>query len=211
MENFWNKKFQSNEYIYGEEPNPLFKNFIDNNSPGKILLPGEGEGRNAVYAAKKGWTVQAIDLSEIGREKALLLAQKMKVTINYDLGNLLQENYRKDSFDAIALVFFHLNTDLRIKIHKHLISLLKPKGELFIIGFSTNQLNYSSGGPKNENMLYTQDLLTKDFSNLNILKNHCFTKQLNEGTGHKGEASLIIFKAIKPTQSNHPQQEKKTF
>jgi len=63
---FWDIRYSDSEYAYGTEPNAYFKRFIDMHSPGKILLPGEGEGRNTVYAALNGWEVDAVDLSQAG-------------------------------------------------------------------------------------------------------------------------------------------------
>jgi len=73
---FWDHRYSENEYAYGTEPNSYFKAFIDTHLPGKVLLPGEGEGRNAVYAALKGWEVTAIDQSIEGLKKATALAEK---------------------------------------------------------------------------------------------------------------------------------------
>lgn len=196
MKHFWNERFSSNDYLYGEEPNLKFKEFIDTNNPGRILLPGEGEGRNAVYAAKNGWVVNAIDQSKTGRDKAFLLAKKNEVKIDYVLGDLLKHDYKKESYDAIALVFLHLPPELRIQVHHHLIKLLKPKGKLYILGFTTDQLSYNSGGPKNIEMLYTKEALNKDFNQLNIVKNKYLVSSLTEGLGHDGEASLIEFEAV---------------
>ncbi|MDA0985112.1 MAG: hypothetical protein O3C56_04825 [Bacteroidetes bacterium] len=54
MKDFWNERYASTEYVYGKEPNQYFKQILCSLSPGKILLPAEGEGRNAVYAASLG-------------------------------------------------------------------------------------------------------------------------------------------------------------
>ena len=135
MKEFWNERFAMDEFLYGEDPNPLFKEFIDVNKRGKILLPGEGEGRNAVYAAMRGWDVYAIDQSEEGKRKAELLAEKNKITINYDIGDILKYPYEPESFDVIAMVFLHLPSEQRISIHQHLTTLLKKGGRLFVIGF----------------------------------------------------------------------------
>jgi hypothetical protein len=75
----WNERYGADEYVYGKEPNGFLKEFIDNHPPGKILLPAEGEGRNAVYAASKGWEVTAFDFSEEGKKKALKLALKKPI------------------------------------------------------------------------------------------------------------------------------------
>ena len=76
MNNKWDESYNIEEYRYGETPNLFFKETIDKLPSGKILLPADGEGRNGVYAAKRGWTVDAFDQSSQGRDKALRLAQK---------------------------------------------------------------------------------------------------------------------------------------
>ncbi len=45
---------------------------------GRILLPAEGEGRNAVFAAKLGWDVTAFDFSASAMKKALDFSRKRK-------------------------------------------------------------------------------------------------------------------------------------
>ncbi len=197
MKEFWNDRFSSDSYVYGVEPNNILKDFIDRNNSGVILLPGEGEGRNVVYAAQKGWDAKAIDQSEVGKDKALKLASEGNVSIDYSVGDILTFDYKSESFDAIALVFFHLPESLRIKIHNHLISLLKPNGKLLVVGFSKEQLEYNSGGPKDIGMLYSEEMLKEDFKSLEVIKCERKIKELNEGPGHKGEGSIIEFEAVK--------------
>ncbi len=197
MKEFWDDRFASDDYIYGKDPNPQFKRFINSNKPGKILLPGEGEGRNAVYAAEKGWQVVAVDQSEEGRKKAMMLAREKNVSIKYEICDVMKLEYSMNSFDAICLVFFHLPDSVRKNIHTYLYTLLKPNSKLWILGFSKDQLLYNSGGPKNIDMLYSNDILNEDFSELQIVVNKKYSEHLNEGKGHKGEASLIEFEALK--------------
>ena len=77
-EQFWNERYAQKEYVYGKAPNAFFKSVIDQLKPGRLLVPGAGEGRDAVYAATLGWQVDAFDSSETGREKALSLAQEKR-------------------------------------------------------------------------------------------------------------------------------------
>ncbi len=83
MNNSWNEQYSREEYRYGETPNLFFKEFIDALPAGQILLPGDGEGRNGVYAASKGWQVHAFDQSAVAREKALRLARKKGVHLQF--------------------------------------------------------------------------------------------------------------------------------
>ncbi len=195
--NFWDNRFASDIYVYGEQPNSQFKSFIDELASGKILLPGEGEGRNGVYAATKGWDVIAIDQSQKGKEKTLELAKRQHVDLKYIVGDILDAHLEKSSFDAIALVFLHLPSDVRKNIHHFIQDLLKPGGKLLLVGFSQDQLEYSSGGPKSLDMLYTCEMLKEDFSGLTIYKNIQQVIGLQEGVGHSGHGSVITFIAEK--------------
>ena len=61
----WDEKFGRDGYLYGKEPNVFLKNAIDAiEKPASILFLGEGEGRNAVYAASKGHKSFALDNSD---------------------------------------------------------------------------------------------------------------------------------------------------
>jgi hypothetical protein len=54
MKEFWNQRYAEAAFAYGSEPNAFFAEQLSKLEPGKLLLPAEGEGRNAVFAAKNG-------------------------------------------------------------------------------------------------------------------------------------------------------------
>lgn len=117
----WNNRYSENEIVYGDQPNRFFKKFIDDHVPGKILLPAEGEGRNAVYAASKGWEVDAFDFSEEARKKAIALSAKKNVHLNYWRQEI--ENFNaKEKYDAVGLIYVHLPKDIRQNFHRQVIT-----------------------------------------------------------------------------------------
>tara|TARA_X000000950_G_scaffold260222_1_gene329392 strand:+ start:219 stop:527 length:309 start_codon:yes stop_codon:yes gene_type:complete len=87
MKEFWDARYAQETYVYGKEPNNYFKKTLNLLKPGKILLPAEGEGRNAVHAASLGWEVFAYDFSEFAYKKAMKLAREKEVSINYQIGS----------------------------------------------------------------------------------------------------------------------------
>lgn len=186
----WNERYAHKEYVYGRQPNEFLKNFIDNYSPGTILLPAEGEGRNAVYAARKGWKVTAIDYSIEGQKKALEWAEQNEVKINYEVADL-NEWYTNQQFDTIALIYAHFTPHKREMIHHKLINNLKPGGTIILEAFSKKQIEFDSGGPKDPNMLYSIDILKSDFRDLQVEFLQERLIELNEGRFHLGEASII--------------------
>lgn len=193
----WDQRYAESEYVYGTNPNEFFKQELDKLVPGKILLPAEGESRNAVYAAEKGWDVSAFDQSDEGRKKALRLAAERSVTIEYQIRNLETIGYPENHFDAIALVFVHTPAIKRQQIHRNLIRFLKPGGTLILTGYSKEQLQYNSGGPKEASMLFSKDELKEDFSDLHDVSIEKLVSEVEEGDFHRGKASVIQMVAVK--------------
>ncbi|MBT0606734.1 class I SAM-dependent methyltransferase [Aequorivita echinoideorum] len=193
---FWNERFSNEEYIYGTQPNDFFKAQIDTLKSGSILLPAEGEGRNAVYAASQGWDVTAFDISENGKEKALALAKERQVHIHYEISDVLE--FQSDvKFDAIGLCYAHFPAEIRNQAHLHLMQFLKPGGFVIFEAFAKAQLGNASGGPKNEEMLFSIEEIKTELSQLDfkLLKEEAI--ELSEGNHHKGKAEVIRFVGIK--------------
>ena len=190
MKVMWDQRYSEKGYVYGRMPNNFLKNFIDNEPPARILLPGEGEGRNAVYAARKGWQVFAVDLSEEGKKKALTWAHQNNVEIDYQVADLNTWNAPL-MVECVALVYTHFSSAFRLQIHQKLIDKLIPGGFFILEAFSKKQINYDSGGPKNIDMLYDEKLLKEDFKSLKIDFLQERVIDLDEGRFHRGEASII--------------------
>lgn len=192
MKQFWDQRYSVPSYVYGTQPNNFFKSIIDKLEPGKILLPGEGEGRNAVYAAKLGWNVHAFDYSEVARKKALELARNNKVEIHYWISNIEGMDIR-ESYDLVGLFFVHLPTEKRSIFNQKLAGALKPGGYLVMEAFNKRQLSYNTGGPKNLAMLYDMSDVRKDFNGLKALQLENVVTCLEEGDHHNGQAETIRF------------------
>lgn len=194
----WNTKFGQTKYAYGTRPNNYLKEKLQTLPPGSILFAAEGEGRNAVHAARLGWEVSAFDISEVGQQKALKLAEKNKVSIDYQVGELPKLGYREEQFDAIALIYAHFPPNIRSGYHKLLHSYLKKGGTIIFEAFSKAHLAYkkknpSVGGPGNLDALFSIEELQADFTDYEILELKQTTVELNEGDGHVGTGSVIRF------------------
>ena len=193
---FWDDRFSSEEYVYGKEANRFLKSELDKLTPGKILFPAEGEGRNAVYAAGKGWKVDAFDSSIEGRKKALKLAGEMGTEINYQIASYKNFSF-EGGYDAVALCFTHLAPPLRQEVHKQYIELLKPGGHIIMQAFRKEQLGLDSGGPRELDLLFSKEELESDFSGLSNLKVWETEEDLEEGPYHRGFARLINLVGVK--------------
>jgi len=195
--NFWDERYSKTEFVYGSSPNFFFKNVLDKLAPGKILFPGEGEGRNAVYAALNGWQVDAVDFSSQAKEKALQLALDNDIHINYEVIDLSDYKFKQNYYDVIAIIFLHLNTNVRHSIHSQVNKSLRYGGKLILEVFEKEQLGKTSGGPQNLEMLYSIEEMKKDFVNMKIELIEKKNVFIDESDHHRGEAVVIRLIAVK--------------
>ncbi|WP_419770820.1 MAG: class I SAM-dependent methyltransferase [Candidatus Marinarcus sp.] len=188
---FWNKKFETEEYFYGKKPNAFLmsceKNFSKKE---RMLCLGEGEGRNAVHFAKKGFEVRALDASDVALAKLEAFAQEEGVFIKTTCLDL-NDWVPKKKFGTIITSFLHLASPLREQVFNYIEGALKSKGFFVAEFFSKEQINYNSGGPKDLDLLYDVNSFEALFTQSKI---HKLVQQeviLDEGKGHHGKASVI--------------------
>lgn len=196
--NMWNDRYQNTEYAYGEDPNEYLKEQLQKLAPGTILFGAEGEGRNAIFAARSGWTVSAFDISVEGRKKALQLAEKNDVAIDYKVGYLPGLNYKNEEFDALSLIYAHFPPDIRSQYFHILDTCVKKGGTIIFEAFSRNhiayrQLNEKVGGPNQLEFLFSIDEIRTYFKDYEIVELVEKEVMLNEGLYHIGKGSVIRF------------------
>ncbi len=194
---FWDERFNQATYAYGTSPNAFFQQRISRLPAGKLLLPGEGEGRNAVYAAELGWQVTALDFSTAGREKALALAKTREVTIDYRLGDVRQFQ-TEERYDLIGLIYLHLSPEEIAPTYQRYAQLLQPGGQLLIELFHKNQIGLTTGGPPRLDWLVNPEELAPLFPELTIVHLEAVERDLKEGPFHDGPAWVTQFLGQKP-------------
>ena len=198
----WNERYSDEAFAYGEEPNQYLKEELEKIPAGRILFPAEGEGRNAVFAAQLGWDVTAFDISQEGKNKANVLAEKRSVSIDYQVGPLEQLNFETAQFDAIALIYAHFPAKIKSAYHQKLNNLLKKGGTIIFESFSKKHLAYvladeKVGGPKDIDSLFSIDEIKADFPNYTIIELVEKDIELSEGLYHNGTGSVIRFVGVK--------------
>jgi hypothetical protein len=186
----WDSRYATTNLAYGSKPNEFLVQSLKTEKPGSILFPGEGEGRNSLWAAKKDWDVSAFDFSSEAKKKAERSYYANKVRVNYTISDAL--DFRPtQQFDAIALIFFHLPSSQRATFYQRCYSWLKPNGILIMECFHAEQIGRFSGGPKNPDLFHSIDELKVEFAHLHFDTLSKEEVTLNEGPLHQGRAIVI--------------------
>lgn len=187
QKNFWDEKYsKSGKYLFGKSPSKfLASNFDYIPHGGKVLDLGMGEGRNAVFLARKGFKVTGVDISSVAIRKAKRLAQEFGVQLKTVTSSAENYSVQEGSFDSI-ICFYFVDRDL----NKKLVEWLRPGGILIYESHTSQQRSVK--GSESYDLKYLLDpgeLLTM-FPGFKILK--------FEEPKHTGEftSSIILQKPL---------------
>lgn len=193
---FWNLRYSENGYAYGTEANDFLKTQTFPKG-GKILCLAEGEGRNAVYLAEQGYDVTSIDMAFEGIEKTHDLAQMKNVSVNTICADLAEYEIEAEHWDGIVIIFGHFPVLVRKCVHGSLYKALKKGGKLVMEAYSKKQLKFKTGGPMDENLLYSVEDLRKDLDQFEDLEINLVEREIHEGKYHNGRSSVLQVVALK--------------
>ena len=191
---FWNERFNKDEFIFGKEPNEyLVEQTRKYLKPGgKVLCIADGEGRNGVWLAKQGMQVVGFDASDIALAKAKQFARDNQVEIEYSFSDTDSFDWQKNAYDAVVGIFIQFaDPIMRKRIFEQTYETLKPGGIFILQGYTPKQLEYKTGGPSLIEHLYTEELIRNLTKSFEILDLCCYEKELNEGARHTGMSALL--------------------
>ena len=195
---FWESRYAEDGFAYGTDPNTYLASFAATFQKGnRVLVIGDGEGRNGVWLAQQGCEVVSIDQSQVGLDKAQILAAEKNVKIETICADLSSWDWPESEYDAVVIIYVHFPPDIREQLHHKVVAALKTGGQLIMESFTPEQLNYDSGGPPVLEMLYTAEMMQNDFKSLEIQQlEECIT-ELNEGKYHCGKGAVVRLLAKK--------------
>ncbi len=188
----WDARFSTDDYIFGTGPNAWLAWHADLLKPGmRALAVADGEGRNSVWMAKRGLTVDAFDISPVGVAKARKLAADAGVDVNYNVSGVEDFDWKVGAYDVVVAIFIQFaDPDTRAMLFRQMKSALKPDGLLLLQGYTPKQLEYKTGGPPNPDHLYTEELLREAFGDMEIVELTMYEDVLAEGSQHSGQSAL---------------------
>ena len=191
---FWNERFDKEEFIFGKEPNEyLVKSatrYLKQND--RVLCIADGEGRNGVWLAKQGMQVVGFDASDIALVKAKQFAKENQVEVEYSFSDADSFDWQANTFDAVVAIFIQFaDPAMRERIFQNVYQTLKPGGIFILQGYTPKQLDYKTGGPSAIEHLYTEESIQELAKDFEVLELASYETVLNEGARHSGMSALL--------------------
>lgn len=196
----WDKRFAQAGYLFGTDPNAYLQAQAGHYpARGSALCVADGEGRNSVWLARQGLTVDAFDISEVGVAKARTLAHEAGVSVHYAVADCETWHWPANHYDMVAAIFIQFaDPAMRTRLFANMVRTLKPGGLLVLQGYTPEQLIYKTGGPPHVEHLYTEELLRTAFADLQLQELRLYEDDLTEGQHHLGRSALVGMVARKP-------------
>lgn len=196
---FWDERYRLFPDLFGERPNDfLVSSEVLLPRGGRVLVVGDGQGRNGVWLARRGFRVTAVDLSEVAcrqaRERAVAAGVEIEV-IHADLLEWATAPASQGPWDAIVWIFLHLSAHLRHRLAGLLGPRLAPGGVLVMETYSTDQpaarqAHGAVGGPRDPALLSRPQDAAEDWPCLEV-ESRQVDRRVFEGRGHQGTSSTV--------------------
>ncbi|MDP2345827.1 MAG: class I SAM-dependent methyltransferase [Deltaproteobacteria bacterium] len=188
---FWDARYREPGFAYGEAANDFLVEVADQIPPGPVLCLAEGEGRNAVFLARRGHDVTAVDLSAVGLAKAAALAQRHGVSLHTIVADLASWPLPTARFSAIVSIWCHVPPSVRRRLHKDVVTALAPGGVFVLEAYRPGQERRGTGGPPDPALMMTAAELREDLAGLEILTARDVVRAVHEGPFHEGDSNVV--------------------
>lgn len=196
--NPWDERYQTPGYLYGETPNDFLVQCALHMPPGRVLCVAEGEGRNAVWLAERGFEVVAVYQSRVGLQKAEALAAARGVRIETHVADLATYAIEDQGFDGVVSIWCHVPKDLRVALHRAVVAGLRPGGVFVLEAYTPEQLGRGTGGPPVADLMMDAACLRHELEGLSLRLLEERERDVREGAGHQGWSAVVQLLAVKP-------------
>jgi SAM-dependent methyltransferase len=149
----WNERYSAADLVWSAEPNRFLPPEVAGLPPGRALDVACGEGRNAIWLARQGWDVVAVDFAEAGIAKGRRLAAEAGVAIDWVVADVTTWE-PPGSFDLVIVFYFQLlAADMDAALDR-CCAALAPGATLLVVGHHVDNIDHGYGGPTNREYLH---------------------------------------------------------
>ena len=188
----WDERYAGSELLWSAEPNRFLVAETAGLTPGRALDLACGEGRNAVWLARRGWQVTGVDYSEVAIEKARRLASARKANVDWVVADLLDYGYLPEAFELVILFYLQVPAEERHQIVRAAAKAVAPGGTFLLVAHDSRNLERGYGGPKDARVLYTAEQVVADLEGLEVDRADLVERPVETAEGERVALDALV-------------------
>ena len=193
----WDERYAASDLVWSVGPNQFVEAECADLPPGRALDLAAGEGRNAIWLARRGWEVTAVDFSRVALEKGRTLAGDSGGGIEWVCADATTWS-RRDSYDLVVIAYLQLPAAERRAAVRAGFAGLKPGGTFLLVGHDTTNLTEGTGGPQDVSVLMTAQDVLGDLEGeaLDVVRAERVERVVTGEDEHGGETARTAYDAL---------------
>jgi SAM-dependent methyltransferase len=130
----WDARYSEHDVaMWSGRPNGRLVAEVADLVPGRALDVGCGEGADAIWLARGGWAVTAIDVSDVAVSRAREAAERAGVAVDWVRGDALLTTFPARSFDLVSMQYPALPKAAGEAAVRALLDTVRPGGLLLAV------------------------------------------------------------------------------
>jgi SAM-dependent methyltransferase len=189
----WDQRYADSDLVWSATPNQFVAAELADLPPGRAVDLAAGEGRNAIWLARRGWDVTAVDFSQVGLDKGRALAGDTPVTwVCADATTWTAQS----PYDLALIAYLQLPAEQRRSAVRHAFAALRVGGTLFVVAHDSTNLIDGTGGPQDPAVLLTAEDVLADLGGLSFDVIRAERVARTVEPGHGGEPDRVAYDAL---------------
>lgn len=165
---YWDERYDQKEMVWSVGPNMFVEQVCADLPPARALDLAAGEGRNALWLARRGWQVTAVDFSAVGLDRARQLAAAEPIeqpgSLATEVSDLLVYSPAPQAYDLVLIAYLQVSADTRRQVVRMAAGALARGGLLLVVAHHFDNLEHGYAGPQDAAVLYTPEDITGDLA-----------------------------------------------
>jgi SAM-dependent methyltransferase len=184
--NAWDERYAASELVWSAGPNRFVAEELADLPPGTAVDLAAGEGRNAIWLARRGWSVTAVDFSQVALDKGRTLAGDTALEWVCADATAWRPPQR---VDLTVVAYLQLPADQRRAAVRGAVESLAPGGTFLLVAHDSTNLTEGTGGPQDPAVLMTAEDVLADLDGLplEVVRAERVAREVSPGDDHRGE------------------------
>lgn len=191
----WDARYSESDRLWSGNPNPRLVEHINAIEPGTVLDVGAGEGADAVWLARQGWQVTALDVSPVALARTRQHALDAGVSVTTQQHDLLSNDPLPGTYDLVSAQFWHPPLERFTDFRDVIGAAVRPGGLLLVVGHHPDDLPTGlRDGHGHEKLLFTPDQVVSllDPDEWDVQVSAAQTREVDHPDGHVTATDSVV-------------------